>query len=202
MPINAQGYLQHIRQYLNLAVYGDVCTFNEKLNLQDNELIISEKIENSKRRIKLKFTYQGDVIAIKLDKCQDPLFHFLNTPSRPWARRCDFVIFHCKNSSLNAYCIEFKQAENHIPVTDAMLQLHAGAAWVKCLNKIIATYTGESRPVKVSKYLFTACRNPMPDLDASGKYLKAHPSIRHYLFSEVDGMALEALENQCFDTVN
>jgi len=202
MPINAQGYLQHIRQYLNLAKYGEVCSFSEKLDARENELIISEKVENSKKRIKIKLIYQGDVVAIKLDKCVDPLFHFLDTPNRPWAKRCDFVIFHCKNTSLNAYCIEFKQAENFIPVNDVMLQLNAGAAWVKCLNKIIGAYTGVSRPIRISKYLFTGCVKPAPDLDDTGKYLRAYPSIRHYLFSEVNGMSLEALENQCVDTVS
>jgi len=201
MPINAQGYLQHIRQYLNNIDYGKTSLAKERRRIRQNELVLSEKLETGNRR-KVKLTFQGEAFAIRLDCSKVPLFHFLfNGQGMLWDKRCDFIVFHCYQDNLNVYCIEFKEASTRINNDQIMLQLEASKAWVKSLKGIVDAYANKNCTISISQYVFTACRNPLPDLEPSGRYLRKYPSIRHYLFTEVDGMALEDLENECADTL-
>jgi len=202
MPINAQGYFNHLKTYLNMNDYGQTCLASEAKSLLPNQLALSEKIQGTNKRQKITLDYKGEAFAIKLDCGNDPLFHFLDNHKRPWSKRCDFVIFQCRNNSLFAYCIEFKAASTFIPTTDVMLQLKAGQAWCQSLSKIMNAYTNTSRQFRLTKFVVTGCANPDPDLDTTKKYLKDHPSIRHYLFTEIDGMNLEDLENSCVETIN
>ena len=202
MTINAQGYLDHLKSYLNISCYGKTCLASESRNILPNQIVLSEQIEGTKKRRKVTLSYEGDAFAIKLDQGNDPLFHFLKNDGHLWSRRCDFVVFQCRKNVLYAYCIEFKEASTQIPDEKIMLQLKAAEAWCCSLNRIIAAYMDDTKKINLSKYVFTACHNPAPDLDTSVKYLRRYPSIRHYLFSEVDGMKLEDLDNSTVKTIS
>lgn len=203
MTINADGYLNHLRSYLNLAKYGQTCTVKESLELSENQLMLSEKIEGTSKRRKVTLNYQGSALAIKLDQGNDPLYHFLvANEGHLWARRCDFVIFHAIKSRLNVYCIEFKEASTGIPVDNVMLQLKSSEAWCMSLNKIIAAYVGETKKMTLSKYVVTSREAPAPELDDSNQYLRKYPSIRHYNFDEINNTNLEDFENSSTKTIN
>ena len=139
------------------------------------------------------------MLGIRLDACKQPMFHFLDNENtrRPWQKRCDFVVFHSFRRQLRAYCFEFKKARTNIPAEKIMLQLHAGEAWCKTLHKLLSAYTNESREIRIAKYAITDCLTPEADLGADNRFLKDYPDIRHYLFSELDGMALENLDRSC-----
>ncbi len=202
MAINAAGYLQHLNTYLKShssgdQQYGKLCKANEAKGLLANEIVLADTDETSKQRFSVKLSFDGVVCGIRLDACKNPLFHFLDdrNTKRPWQKRCDFVIFHAVGNSIFAYCIEFKHARTYIPAENVMRQLHAGAAWCHTLHKLVEAYTGYKRTIQLSKYVFTACQNPQPELDRNGEYLKDYPEIRHYLFSDVDGQNLNFLNN-------
>lgn len=202
MTISAQGYLGHLKSYLNTKHYGRTCLAKECKSITDKQIILSEELENSKERRKILLNFEGEAFAIKLDQGKDPLYHFLENEGHLWSKRCDFVIFHSINSKLNAYCIEFKEATTRIPDEKIMLQLKASEAWCSSLNRIIAAYVGETRKINLTKYVFTGCRNPDPDLDEKKEYLKKYPSIRHYLFDDIDGKSLSDLKNKSVKTIN
>ncbi len=205
MPINADGYLSHLKTFLdvretrgkgNTPHYGQLCKAKEAISLAENEILLADTDETAQERLKAKLSFSGRVLGLRLDACQSPLFHFMNDDGkRPWAKRCDFVVFQAHQDRLKAYCIEFKKARTYIPAADVMMQLHAGEAWCLTLHKLLSAYSNKDTRLEVSKYVFTDCQNPDPDLDPENKYLKDYPDIRHYLFSDVDGMALEDLEN-------
>jgi len=204
MAINADGYLNHLKSYLDLEEtrgsrkhYGFLCKAEERKGISDNEIILADDDDTSKERLKVKLGYSGKMVGIKLDACQDKLFHFLQNDGHPWSKRCDFVIFHAYQDKLRAYCIEFKKARTYIPIVDVALQLNAAEAWCCTLHSLIANYVGKETPIAISKFVFTDCQNPTPDLERTGKYLKKHPDIRHYLFSDLVGLSLENLENTC-----
>lgn len=208
MAINASGYLQHLKTYLKSHTsgdenYGKLCKASEARGIAKNEIVLADTDETSKKRFSVKLSFEGDVCAVKLDGCKNPLFHFLDDKNtrRPWQKRCDFVIFHANGNKLDAYCIEFKHARTLIPAEKIMLQLHAGSAWCHTLHKLVDVYAGHKRKINLSKYVFTACENPTPDLDPTGMYLKDYPDIRHYLFSEVDGQNLSFLENSSVTSI-
>mgnify|MGYP004147211187 CR=1 FL=1 len=151
---------------------------------------------------KVILNFDEEAFAIKLDQGNDPLFHFLtNSDGHLWSKRCDFVIFERRGERLFAHCIEFKEASTRIPVDNIYLQLKAAEAWCKSLHKIIGAYVDETKNIQLSSYVFTGCQNPAPDLDDTGKYLRKHPSIRHYLFSEAEGTNLKDLENSSVKVV-
>lgn len=209
MAISAAGYLDHLKTYLKTSSpngrnhYGGLCKADERRGLKDNEIVLADTDEATNERLKVQFSFSGSVLGIKLDACKEPLFHFLDSQNtrRPWQKRCDFVIFHAFGNQLKAYCIEFKQARTLIRQDAIMLQLHSGEAWCKTLHKLVSAYTGVNKQLKISKYVFTACQDPNPFLDPSGKYLKDHPSIRHYLFSDVDGQNLSFLQNSTVTSI-
>jgi len=201
MPISANGYLNHLRSYLDLNCYGKTC-LSKEIKAEDAEhIVLSEKIEGTNTRRKVSLAYNGDAFAVRLDQGKDRLFHFLKTDGHPWGKRCDFVVFQAHRSSLKAFAIEFKEASTYIPVDKVYLQLKAAEAWVKSLNQIINAYVGETRAINLSKYVFTACQNPSPDLDENDCNLSRYPSIRHYLFDEVDGQNLSFLENSSITSI-
>lgn len=205
MPINADGYFNHLKTFLdtretigkgNTPHYGQLCKAKERESLAANEILLADTDETTKERLKAKLNFSGRVLGLRLDACKNPLFHFLDDDGkRPWARKCDFVLFQAHDNRLRAYCIEFKKARTYIPAADVMQQLHAGEAWCATLHKLIASYSNKDTQLEIAKYLFTDCENPAPDLDPDGRYLKDYPDIRHYLFSELEGMALEDLDN-------
>jgi hypothetical protein len=151
-------------------------------------------------RVRLGVT--GEALVIKLDKKKngksEPLFHFLNDNAKPWSKRCDFVVFHRVKERINVHCFEFKS--NGFP--DALVdQLDASEAWCRALHSTIVHYTGDRKRLYLTKFVLSSHANPTPYLDTAGKYLQRDPSIRHYLYQDIDGLALDALDNTNVETI-
>lgn len=194
MTINAQGYFNQLQTQLS----DKYCV----LPNDDGQLVLSEKPEPESPKQTVRFTFSGTALAVKLDKFQAPLFHFLENKGHPWSKRCDFVVFHCRRNTVRAYCIEFKTARTNIPVDKVIPQLNAGHHWCESLHNTIRNYTTSKRRLQVSKYLFTASLDPSAVLDPTGRYLLKDTSIRHYNFHEVDMMDLDDMENDHVYTVS
>jgi len=62
------------------------------------------------------------------------------------------------------------------------------------LKRTIEHYTGDSRKVRIRKFVFADNEKPEAYLDES-RQLKADPSVRYYHFDEVNGKPLAMLEN-------
>lgn len=197
MTLDAPTYFGHLRAYVN-----DRYVTHDGIG---GEIILSEKYfpaaatRARTRRIRLQIPGQG--LAFKLDhdqvelqrkKSKPPLFHFLDDNSKPWSKRCDFVVFYTSGRAFHADCIEFKSkslaAEKIVP------QLRAGACWVRILKQTVEQYTGDTRKIRLRKFVFAENDNPGAYLDAN-RQLNADPSIRYYHFDEVDGQPLAALAN-------
>lgn len=199
MPINAEGYFNCLKSYLN--------TNNYEVTKRDNgRIVLEEKVywpgESTPSKQKVRLGYSGDVIVIRLDKKNprgnpDPLFHFLEDEAKPWAKRCDFVVFQFVSNRLNIYCIEFKSAKFQESAVD---QLNAGEAWCRSLHSIIKLYTSKAKRLNLRKYIFTCMDDPSPYVDADG-YLKRDHSIRHFHYDDLTGIMLDNLENTCIEQV-
>ncbi|MDO8207781.1 MAG: hypothetical protein Q7T38_08180 [Gallionella sp.] len=164
------------------------------------EKIFSEKTEK-KQTIKLMAS--GELLVIKLDAKNNkgsslPLFHFLDDNAKPWSKRCDFVIFNLRKNKLYVYCIEFKSETIPHDVTE---QLEASMAWCKALHATVNAYTAKRTQLNVTKYVLSNHPNPTAYLDADGKYLLRDHTIRHYLYSEINGLALSDLENSNIEVI-
>jgi hypothetical protein len=193
MPLTAQGYFNCLHSYLNLNHYGEPTG-------DPGEVVLKEKVyqqsgsKPKEYRVTLKTS--GEVIVFKLDRQKNgsslPLFHFLDDNAKPWSKRCDFVVFNRRKNQLFAYCFEFKSES--IP-HDAHTQLKASLDWVKALHATINAYTGEKLSLRLTKFILTEMQNAATFLDAEGKYLSRDHTVRHYLYSEINGMELEDLDN-------
>jgi hypothetical protein len=207
MTLAAITYFEHLKAYIN----------NEYIvhDGADGKIVLTEKyfrpedVRPQQRIIELLLPGSG--MAFKLDnddfeaerdnkkgkgkeekKNKPALFHFLDDTSKPWSKRCDFVIFYVKGKAFHADCIEFKSksltAEKIVP------QLRAGMCWVHSLKRTIELYTGDKRKIRLRKFVFADNDNPDAYLEAN-RQLRADPSIRYYHFNEVNGMALADLQN-------
>lgn len=197
MTLDAATYFQHLKAYVN-----------DKYVVHDGaggEVILKEKyfpkdgVRAKTRKIKLELSGPG--LAFKLDhdqveltrkKSKPALFHFLDDNSKPWSKRCDFVIFRTERRALYADCIEFKSKS----LTSAKIvpQLKAGVNWCRSLKHTISNYTGDNRKIRVRKFVFGTNENPAAYIDANSQ-LNADPSIRYYHFDDVNGAALADLQN-------
>lgn len=200
MALNAQGYFNCLKSYLNTTHYGEP-------QLGAGEIILKEKIfgQSGSRPIeyKVKLKTSGEVLVIKLDKKSStgstpPLFHFLDDTAKPWSKRCDFIVFNLLRNRLNVYCLEFKSES--IP-QDVPSQLDASVAWCKALHSTVNAYTTKRCKLNVTKYVLSAHPDPSPYLDAEGKYLLRDHTIRHYSYSELNGFALSDLENSNIEVI-
>lgn len=166
-----------------------------------NTIELVEKIyyKGSKTEANHKVTlnFKGNAFAIKLDKYdKKKLFHFLETDSKPWAKRCDFVVFHCYSNKIRTYCMEFKSGSFPSKLKD---QLDASSAWCHTLHSTIKHYTGKSRKIQIEKYVLSCHPNASNYLDDNEKYLKEDHTIRHYLYDDIEGMNLEDLEHSNYE---
>src|SRR5262249_26040875 len=134
----------------------------------------TEDVIPKTRRIELLLPGSG--LAFKLDqdefelskkKVKRALFHFLNDNAKPWSRRCDFVVFYTHGRGFCADCIEFKSKS--LTTEKIVPQLRSGAHWVSCLKRIIEHYTGDTRKIKLRKFVFAENENPAPYVDANGQ---------------------------------
>lgn len=201
MAINAQGYFNALRSYLNTAHYGVTEVDGDRLVLKE-KVYLRDAMDPVVQRVRLQAA--GEALVINLDKKNrngnsDPLYHFLDDNAKPWSKRCDYVVFHRVGERIHAMCIEFKSTS----LPDSLIdQLKASEAWCRALHSIIKLYTGKSRRVYLTKYVLSCHPNPAAYLDAEGKYLQRDHSIRHYLYKDIDGMALEALDNTNVESIN
>ena len=204
MTLTALTYFQHLKAYVNDEyVVHDV---------SGGKVILTEKYFRSqdvKPQIrKIELCLPGVGMAFKLDnddfenqqqdKDRDKnnrkpaLFHFLNDMSKPWSKRCDFVVFYVNRRTFHADCIEFKSksliAEKIVP------QLRAGACWVSALKRTVEQYTGDRQRIRLRKFVFAENTTPEIYLD-DNRQLLADPSVRYYHFDEVQGRSLTDLQN-------
>ncbi|WP_155986105.1 hypothetical protein [Thioalkalivibrio sp. AKL10] len=205
MAINLHGYFEHLRSYLADDYIVD-CG-------EGGTLTIKEKYypegSGSPKIMKIQFSFTGEAFAINLDKkvkkskgkgeCSQALFAFLDDNGKPWSKKCDYVIFHRLPRHIYVYCIELKSKGINVDTISG--QLNAGVSWVKSLKKIIETYSGHRKQIKVQKFVFSSNRNPVAYLGPEGKYLARDPSVRFYHYDDVKGVALEEFENSSVDTV-
>lgn len=202
MPTNAQGYFNSLRSYLNTGHY-------EVTETDAGRLVMKEKIypPGSQTQVvqKVRLEVPGEALVINLDAKKSrnsnqshPLFHFLDDNAKPWSKRCDFVIFHRHRERLSAICFEFKSATLPDSLVD---QLKASEAWCRSLHSTIKHYTGRAKRLNVTKFVLSCHPNPAPYLDPEGKYLQRDHSIRHYHYSDIDGLSLADLENTNIETI-
>ena len=173
----------------NLDASRERVNLNEKVEYPDGRRV--------KRTVRLFF--EGEAFTVKLDYTNSgscpPLYHFLREDQpKPWAKRCDFIVFHRLPSAIYCYLFEFKSDAPDI--VGAARQLEAGLAWLKSLHRILHHYTDETFPIVAQKFLLTSKREPDAIVDETGKYLIHDTTIRHYHYQELEGMDLADLENR------
>lgn len=197
MNLPAATYLEHLKAYVNSEYIihdGD-----------GGKVVLKEKyfrVEDTKPQLReIELVLPGPGVAFKLDhdefeatrgKNKPPLFHFLDDNAKPWSRRCDFIIFYVNRKAFHADCIEFKSKS--LTSNKVVPQLAAGVCWVRSLKRTLEHYTGDTRRIRIRKFVFAANENPDDYLDAN-RQLNADPSIRYYHFDEVQGQSLTALQN-------
>lgn len=197
MTLDAATYFQHLKAYVNdrYVVHdgkGGEVLLKEKYFPEGAIRARTRKINLGLDGLGLAFKLDHDQVELLRKKAKPPLFHFLDDNAKPWSKRCDFVIFRTEGRSFLADCIEFKSksltAEKIVP------QLRAGVCWCRSLKKTIEHYTGDTRRIRVRKFVFGTNENPGAYLDNQGQ-LNADPSIRYYHFDDVQGRSLSELEN-------
>lgn len=199
MPLNAQGYFNCLKSYLNTNHYGEPQT-------NADEVVLKERIfgQSGSKPIEYKLSLRttGETLVIKLDTKKNgsplPLFHFLDDTAMPWSKRCDFVVFNLRKSKLYVYCLEFKSESIPHDVQD---QLKASVDWLKALHATINAYTTKRSAIHATKYVLSNQPDPSPYLDADAKYLKRDHTIRHYRYAELNGTALADLENSNIEVI-
>jgi hypothetical protein len=197
MSLAASTYFQHLKAYVN----GEYVMHDG----EGGKVILTEtyfRAEDVKPQVrKVELQLPGDGMAFKLDnddfehskkKAKPALFHFLDDTSKPWSKRCDFVIFYVNGRAFHADCIEFKSRS--LTADKIVPQLRAGACWVSSLKRTIEHYTGDTRRIRMRKFVFADNANPDAYLDPN-RQLLADPSIRYYHFDEVHGQSLTQLQN-------
>lgn len=197
MSLDPATYFHHLRAYVNAKYIvhdgdGGKVVLTEKYFLEGATRARTRRITLGLTGLGLAFKLDHDQVELQRKKSKPPLFHFLDDTAKPWSKRCDFVVFRTEDRGFVADCIEFKSkslsAEKIVP------QLRAGVCWCKSLKRTIETYTGDTRRIRVRKFVFGTNDNPEPYIDANSQ-LNADPSIRYYHFDEVNGKSLATLLN-------
>jgi len=201
MTLNAQGYFNALRSYLNTSHY-EVAKTDGGCIVMKEKVFVGSSPKPTEYHVRLAVT--GEALAINLDRKNrngnsDPLFHFLNDNAKPWSKRCDFIIFHRIRQRINVHCFEFKSTTFPDALVD---QLGASEAWCRALRSTIKHYTGDAKPLYLTKFVLSCHRNPAPYLDAAGRYLQRDHCIRHYLYQDIDGLSLDALDNTNVECIN
>lgn len=194
MAITAEGYYKAIEKHLQ---HDYVITKRDSGRIVLEEKVYWPGIDKPKDQ-KVRLNYTGEVLVVRLDQRNpSPLFHFLENNSKPWAQRCDFVIFQFVSNRLNVYCIELKSAS--LPES-LVSQLNAGEAWCRSLHSVIKAYTGKCKRLNLRKFVFSSMPDPERFTDADGYYNKDH-SIRHFHYDDLKGLSLEDLVNPNVETI-
>ncbi|MDR6758767.1 hypothetical protein J2Y48_004075 [Mycoplana sp. BE70] len=197
MALTTDAYYGHLKACLNPDFIQD--------RGESGSVTLKEKIDGVPKPLTVTFPFEGQAFSVNLDlkpikKGDDPrLFRFLDDDAKPWARKCDFVVFHRMSLGIYAYLIEFKS--NGIDQTGIKAQLDAGTNWLRSMKRVVEHYFGHSHPLFVQKFVFSSNTNPAAYLDADGKYLRADPAIRFYHYDALNGLALGDLENNMADEI-
>jgi hypothetical protein len=201
MPLNAQGYFNALRSYLNTAHY-------EVTETDGGRIVMKEKIfvggSSKPLEYRVRLAVPGEALVINLDKknCNgnsDPLFHFLNDNAKPWFKRCDYIVSHRVRQRINVHCFEFKSTTFPDALVD---QLDASEAWCRAVRSTIKHYTGDAKSLYLTKFVLSCHPNPAPYPDAAGKYFQRDHCIRHYPHQDIDGLSLDALDNTKVECIN
>jgi hypothetical protein len=195
MSLLASSYFDHLRSYISGDYFVDDGS-SGKITLK--EKYFKENATRPSLHV-VELGFLGKAFAIKLDGRPERLFHFLDDNGKQWSKRCDFVVFQCHRTSINAYLIEFKT--KGLDPQSIIDQLKAGIHWCACLRRAIRQYTGDDRSIKARKFVFSANDDPSRFLDPNGKYLARDPSIRHYHYRDLSGLMLDGLENTSINLV-
>ena len=195
MPSDVRSYFNSIRSYLQ-SQYFEVLAQDGKIQLKEG---ISCPPGSRERKHTVKLGFSGtadDVIVFRLDKKKrgnhcEPLFSFLEDDAKPWAKRCDFVIFQLVKRRIVVYCIEFKSNSLTGEVVD---QLKASEAWCRSVHSIFKNYLNESKRLHLKKFVFS-CRDNASNYLEDGKYLMRDHYVRHYHYDDLNEMTLENLDN-------
>ena len=201
MSLNVEGYFNALRSYLNTKDY-EVAEADEGRIVMREKLFVAGSPKPIEYRVRLGVT--GEALVINLDRKNrngnsEPLFHFLNDNAKPWSKRCDFIVFHRVRQRINVHCFEFKSTTFPDALVD---QLEASEAWCRALRSTIKHYTGDAKPLYLTKFVLSCHPNPAPYLDAAGKYLQRDHCIRHYLYQDIDGLSLDGLDNTNVECIN
>lgn len=195
MSLDASSYFDHLKAYIAAPYIVDAGS--------GSDITLTEKYyregETRKTTRKVVLGFRGRAFAVKLDGRRDPLFHFLDDNGKPWSKRCDFVVLQCVRRTVNGYLFEFKTRS--LEAQSIIDQLRSGVHWCACLRKVVQQYTGDSKPLRLRKFVFTENERPDPFLDADRKYLARDRSIRHYHYDELGDLTLDDLENSSVNTV-
>jgi hypothetical protein len=197
MALTTVAYFDHLKACLNPDFIQDAG--------DRGSITLKEKIDGVPKPLMVTFPFEGQAFAVNLDlkpkkKGDDPrLFRFLDDEAKPWARKCDFIVFHRMSFGIYAYLIEFKS--NNIDQAGIKAQLDAGANWLRSMKRVVEHYFGHTHPLLVQKFVFSTNPNPAAFLDASGEYLRADPSIRFYQYHLVNRKPLSDLVNNMTDEI-
>ena len=200
MAISSESYFSALRDYLNTRHYAVTETENDRIVLKEKIYLPGATTESMQ---KVRLQVPGEALVINLDKKNtrgnsDPLFHFLDDNAKPWAKRCDFVVFHLHRKKIAAICIEFKSGSFPESLID---QMDAGVAWCRSLHSVIKSYTNKTKRIHITKFVLTCHTNPDDFLDGEKKYLLRDHTVRHYHYDDIDGMSLDDLENRHVETI-
>ena len=157
MTINAQGYFNALRSYLNTDYY-------EVTEVDEGQVVLKDNIylQASQRPVvqRVRLRVPGSAIVIRVDTKNkrgnsEGLFHFLDDDAKPWSRRCDFVVFHLHRDRLTAVCIEFKSTT----FTEALVdQLKANEALVVYNLITLCNERHHAKQLHLAKYVSPAVR--------------------------------------------
>ncbi|MFZ3154479.1 hypothetical protein [Pseudomonas sp.] len=198
MAVDSNQYFNGLRSYLSDKY--------QVIKRDNGRIILEEKIflpgEEKPKTYTVRLGFEGDVIVVRLDRKNqqgnsDPLFHFLDDESKPWAKKCDFVVFNLIKGRICIYCLEFKSASLPDSLAD---QLNSSAAWCRAMHSVIKLYTNKSKQMTLKKFVFSSMNDPSRFLD-SKKYIKRDHTIRHYHYDELTGLSLEDLQNENPDII-
>jgi hypothetical protein len=197
VTLDAGTYMSHLKAYVNSEYVihdgsGGAVVLTEKYYREGEKRPRDRRVELLIPGAGIAFKLDSDDFETRRGRSKPALFHFLDDTGKPWSRRCDFVVFYVAGKSFHADCIEFKSKS--LAADKIVPQLRSGVCWVRSLKRTIEHYTGDSRRIRVRKFVFADNQNPDAYLD-SNRQLNADPSVRYYNFDEVNGKALPALEN-------